>query len=156
MAPIYLYLIQTGLPYFHTSYLSSAFQPSLQNKTHPTTTQGNIANRILAAMATAVRPQSHEAFAIHEDARTEDTEMMAEDGAAGQTTDEVEPEEEEEEEEEQQQREEPAEESSEDEAVDRTVQSDMDKLQADFPGFRDKYRLIKRIGEGMFLLESFS
>lgn len=101
-------------------------------------------------MATAVRPQSHEAFAIHEDARTEDTEMMAEDGPAGeagQTTDEVEPEEEEE-----QQEEEAAEESSEDEAVDRTVQSDMDKLQEDFPGFRDKYRLIKRIGEGMFLL----
>lgn len=98
-------------------------------------------------MATAVRPQSHEPFAIHEDARTEDTEMMAEDGVAGQTTDEVEPEEEEEQ---QQHEEEPAEESSEDEAVDRTVQSDMDKLQADFPGFRDKYRLIKRIGEGMF------
>lgn len=71
--------------------------------------------------------------------------MMAEEVEAGQTTDEAEPEEEEE-----QHEEEPAEESSEDEAVDRTVQSDMDKLQADFPGFRDKYRLIKRIGEGTF------
>jgi hypothetical protein len=25
----------------------------------------------------------------------------------------------------------------------------MDKLQSDFPGFRNRYRLIKRIGEGM-------
>lgn len=38
--------------------------------------------------------------------------------------------------------------SSEDEAVDRGVQADMDKLTSDFPGFADKYRLIKRIGEG--------
>ncbi|KAH6989529.1 kinase-like domain-containing protein [Ilyonectria sp. MPI-CAGE-AT-0026] len=43
-----------------------------------------------------------------------------------------------------------ADESSEDEAVDRTVQADMEKLQGDFPGFRNKYRLIKRIGEGTF------
>lgn len=99
-------------------------------------------------MTTAVRPQSHEHFAIHEDARTEDTEMMVEEeetaADAGQTTDEAEPEEEE-------QQEEPEEEESEDETVDRAVQADMDKLQEDFPGFREKYRLIKRIGEGMFI-----
>ena len=58
---------------------------------------------------------------------------------AGQTTEEAEPDDEDQEDEQ---------ESSEDEAVDRTVQADMDKLQSDFPGFRDKYRLIKRIGEG--------
>ena len=93
-------------------------------------------------MATAIRQHVHERFEIHEDARTEDTVMMvdeehAEDG--GQTT----------EAEEEEQHDEPLEESSEDEAVDRTVQDDMDKLQSDFPGFREKYRLIKRIGEGI-------
>lgn len=96
-------------------------------------------------MATAVQQPPRETFEIHEDARTEDTEMMLEDeriDEAGQTTEEAEPDEEE-------QQEEPVEESSEDEAVDRAVQADMDKLQSDFPGFRDKYRLIKRIGEGM-------
>ncbi|PFH60172.1 hypothetical protein XA68_11360 [Ophiocordyceps unilateralis] len=41
-------------------------------------------------------------------------------------------------------------ESSDDEQVETAVQADMDKLQRDFPGFRDKYRLIKRIGEGTF------
>ncbi|RSM10767.1 hypothetical protein CEP52_003336 [Fusarium oligoseptatum] len=46
--------------------------------------------------------------------------------------------------------EERVEESSEEEAVDRGVQEDMDKLQSDFPGFRNRYRLIKRIGEGTF------
>jgi hypothetical protein len=40
-------------------------------------------------------------------------------------------------------------ESSEDEAMDTNVQIDMERLQNCFPGFRQKYRLIKRIGEGM-------
>ncbi|KAI0118014.1 kinase-like protein [Hypoxylon sp. NC0597] len=34
--------------------------------------------------------------------------------------------------------------------IDLSVQHDMDKLQATFPNFKDKYRLIKRIGEGTF------
>lgn len=41
-------------------------------------------------------------------------------------------------------------ESSEEEQVERSVLADMNRLQRDFPGFRDKYRLIKRIGEGTF------
>ncbi len=39
-------------------------------------------------------------------------------------------------------------ESDDDEPINRAVQEDMEKLQNAFPGFRDKYRLIKRIGEG--------
>lgn len=39
-------------------------------------------------------------------------------------------------------------ESSGEENIEDSVQADMDKLQRDFPGFHDKYRLIKRIGEG--------
>ena len=42
-----------------------------------------------------------------------------------------------------------ASESSDDGIVDNGVQLDMEKLQDSFPGFRQKYRLIKRIGEGM-------
>ncbi|KAI1098142.1 kinase-like protein [Jackrogersella minutella] len=34
--------------------------------------------------------------------------------------------------------------------IDLTVQHDMDKLEATFPNFKNKYRLIKRIGEGTF------
>ncbi|OIW26225.1 kinase-like protein [Coniochaeta ligniaria NRRL 30616] len=40
--------------------------------------------------------------------------------------------------------------SSAGEVVDTNVQIDMEKLQDSFPGFRHKYRLIKRIGEGTF------
>ncbi|TDZ14554.1 Cell cycle serine/threonine-protein kinase hsk1 [Colletotrichum orbiculare MAFF 240422] len=40
--------------------------------------------------------------------------------------------------------------SDEDDAVDSSVLRDMNKLQDTFPGFRQKYRLIKRIGEGTF------
>ncbi|TLS23371.1 uncharacterized protein PpBr36_06626 [Pyricularia pennisetigena] len=40
--------------------------------------------------------------------------------------------------------------ASDDDAVDESVQHDMLKLQNTFPGFMDKYRLIKRIGEGTF------
>ncbi|KAF7545933.1 hypothetical protein G7Z17_g8776 [Cylindrodendrum hubeiense] len=110
--------------------------------------------------ATTHHHQLEEPFEIHEDARTEDTEMMPEEERTEEAvppTDDAEqqyhhqqaphqqqPFEDEEEEEEM------PEESSEDEAVDRSVQADMDKLQTDFPGFRNKYRLIKRIGEGTF------
>lgn len=58
-------------------------------------------------------------------------------------------EEQEEAEEEEEEGEEEYEDSSEEENVEGSVQADMDKLQQDFPGFHDKYRLIKRIGEGM-------
>ncbi|KAH7245745.1 kinase-like domain-containing protein [Fusarium tricinctum] len=138
-------------------------------------------------MTTAVQQHVDEHFDIHEDLRTEDTEMMPEEERTEeaapmdeeeraqlfqqqlqqrhhmqqvhphqqhqthhgqpQRQPEDEPQEEEEEEEEE---EEAAEESSEEEAVDRSVQADMDKLQSDFPGFRNRYRLIKRIGEGTF------
>lgn len=39
--------------------------------------------------------------------------------------------------------------TSDDDAVDETVQYDMEKLQATFLSFRNQFRLIKRIGEGM-------
>lgn len=38
--------------------------------------------------------------------------------------------------------------SSDDDQVDLPVASDMAKLESDFPGFWKRYRLIKRIGEG--------
>jgi cell division control protein 7 len=89
-------------------------------------------------------------FAIHEDVRTEDTELMVEDDDNHMAQD-VDPrklerkdmpEEEEEEEEDDDQ-------SSDDEVVvDMGVWLDMEKLQNDFPGFKDKYKLVKRIGEG--------
>ncbi|KAH7122943.1 serine/threonine protein kinase Hsk1 [Dactylonectria macrodidyma] len=106
--------------------------------------------------------QVQEPFEIHEDVRTEDTEMMPEE----ERTEEAVPPTEEAEQQyhqqghqvqqhqqqhfEEEDEEEMVDETSEDEAVDRTVQADMDKLQGDFPGFRNKYRLIKRIGEGTF------
>lgn len=123
----------------------------------------------------ATAPHHHDRqFEIHEDIRTEDTEMMVEE----ERTEEAGPNEEDEHVQHshvhqhhhmqhhnpqqqqhhhvqqqihavQEEEEERAEESSEDEAVDRGVQEDMDKLQSDFPGFRNRYRLIKRIGEGI-------
>jgi cell division control protein 7 len=98
-----------------------------------------------------------EHFDIHEDARTEETEMMVE---GGQIEDvdaaemaHINPEEEEEEQEVEEEEEECDDDddgSSDDDVLDRSVKADMEKLQRDFPGFRDKYRLIKRIGEGLF------
>ena len=42
-------------------------------------------------------------------------------------------------------------ESSDDEAVESShIQQDMERLQNTFAGFRQKYRLIKRIGEGSY------
>lgn len=96
--------------------------------------------------------QRTETFDIHEDAATEETEMMLDedhiqdlDPAAFEQPEEPEEDEEEEEEEEEAE----YDDSSEDENIEDSVQADMDKLQKDFPGFHDKYRLIKRIGEGM-------
>ncbi|KAF4976485.1 hypothetical protein FZEAL_6851 [Fusarium zealandicum] len=135
-------------------------------------------------MAATGQPQVDEHFNIHEDIRTEDTEMMAEE----ERTEDAEPMDEYEQEQalrnhlqkhhhmlqhqhqqpqqlqhqhhqpqqqqphqvQEEEEEEEAEDTSEDEAVDRSVQADMDKLQSDFPGFRNRYRLIKRIGEGTF------
>lgn len=104
----------------------------------------------------AVRQRPTDPFDIHEDARTEETEMMVEDdleqGAekcATQQTPEPEDEEVDAEEGEEEAEDDEDDVSSEDEPVDRGVQADMDKLQSDFPGFADKYRLIKRIGEGL-------
>lgn len=39
--------------------------------------------------------------------------------------------------------------SSDDDVVDPNIQDDMEKLQNTFPNFRQQYRLIKRIGEGL-------
>ncbi|OBR16557.1 Cell cycle protein [Colletotrichum higginsianum IMI 349063] len=98
-------------------------------------------------MATATRKRSREAFEIHEDpphARTEDTEMMA---GSEQHTEEVDDDEEPDDVDN-----EPSDDSSDDDddVVDSAVQRDMDRLQDGYPGFRQKYRLIKRIGEGTF------
>lgn len=108
-------------------------------------------------MTSAVRRRREESFAIHEDVpSTEDTEMN--DDAAQQTEgysgeqegneEELEEEEAEEEDGEGEEEEDYSESDDEDAAVDLTVQEDMEKLQDTFPGFRQKYRLVKRIGEG--------
>lgn len=106
-------------------------------------------------METATRRRLDNAFDIHVDAvATEETEMMVDDDniedvdPAGMEDTEHDDDDEEEEEEEDN-------DSSDDDQVERSVQEDMDKLQRDFPGFRDKYRLIKRIGEGMLRLILF-
>ncbi|KAJ3497918.1 hypothetical protein NLG97_g1534 [Lecanicillium saksenae] len=99
---------------------------------------------------TMAMQQRQEVFDIHEDAATEETEMMLDDEQI-QNLDPValeEPNDHGEEEEEEEEGE--YDESSEDENIEDSVQADMDKLQRDFPGFHDKYRLIKRIGEGTF------
>lgn len=101
-------------------------------------------------MAAQVRSRRAESFRIHEDVpSTEDTQV---------NEDVMEMDEDDEEEylnrqnkEEDQQSE--LSDSSEDEAMDTNVQIDMEKLQNCFPGFKHKYRLIKRIGEGMHPIE---
>lgn len=114
-------------------------------------------------MATAMLRPVEDTFDIHEDARTEETEVMVnEDEVDDQDAatvgepevEEEEPAEEQEEAEEEEEVQEEVEveeeeESSDEEQVESSVQADMDRLQHDFPGFRDRYRLIKRIGEGM-------
>ncbi|KAG6041508.1 hypothetical protein E4U41_003811 [Claviceps citrina] len=116
--------------------------------------------------AAVVRPRADDQFEIHEDARTEETELMTEDdvdhlandAAMAAATDDLmdqaeeEPDEEEEEDEDEEDEEDEDEddELSDEERVERSVQADMKNLGRDFPGFRGKYRLIKRIGEGTF------
>ncbi|KAK3994416.1 kinase-like domain-containing protein [Cladorrhinum sp. PSN332] len=97
------------------------------------------------SMGTRRRPS--QSFRIHEDApSTEDAEMNEQalrDREEGDDED-AEPEEAEAQESEYS-------ESSDDEPViDTNIQQDMERLQNSFPGFRFKYRLIKRIGEGTF------
>ncbi|GAO15847.1 uncharacterized protein UV8b_07726 [Ustilaginoidea virens] len=107
-------------------------------------------------MATAVmRRGPDDPFDIYEDTCTEETEVMAEEevdhlenDAGIDETDELMDQAEEEEEVDAEDQDE--EEISDDERVGNSVRADMDKLGHDFPGFRGKYRLIKRIGEGTF------
>ena len=92
-------------------------------------------------MATVTRHRRVDSFDIHEDVpSTEDTEMneeiQEEDGGMEQDDD-VED------------QESIFSDSSEDEPVDGQVQDDMDRLQDCFPRFRERYKLIKRIGEGL-------
>ncbi|KAF4815058.1 Cell cycle serine/threonine-protein kinase hsk1 [Colletotrichum siamense] len=99
-------------------------------------------------MATATRKRSRERFEIHEDpphARTEDTEMVA--GSEHQT--EVD-EDEDDADDAENDNESTDDSSDEDDVVDSSVQREMVRLQDVFPGFRHRYRLIKRIGEGTF------
>ncbi|KAK3936930.1 putative cell cycle protein [Diplogelasinospora grovesii] len=97
----------------------------------------------MATTVSAPRRRAEE-FRIHEDVpSTADTEMN-EDVVHGEEEEEAEPVEEAEEQE-------TDDDGSDDEAsVDSNTQLDMEKLQNSFPGFRNKYRLIKRIGEGTF------
>ncbi|ROV87136.1 hypothetical protein VSDG_09993 [Cytospora chrysosperma] len=96
-------------------------------------------------MATAVRRRRPDEFQIHEDApSTEDTQM---------NTDALAEEEEEDAEQEGQGEEqdpEVVEDDDEESDGDEDMDDDMRKLQNAFPGFKQKYRLIKRIGEGTF------
>lgn len=114
--------------------------------------------------AAVVRPRADDPFDIHEDARTEETEMMvdedadhlANDAARAVATDDLMDQVEEELDEEEGEDEDEDDDISDDEQVESSVQSDMDKLASDFPGFRGKYRLIKRIGEGRWQLNSLT
>lgn len=120
---------------------------------------------LVVAMATVLHQHQHhhhdekEHFDIHEDARTEDTEMMPEEERTEEVvppTEDGEPQQYHHQHQDPRQQQQTLEEeeqedlmeTSEDEAIDTGVQADMDKLTDDFPGFRNKYRLIKRIGEG--------
>lgn len=100
-------------------------------------------------MATTVRRRQAEDFDIHEDApSTQDTEMITDGVGEEEAEDEegyADQEEQVEEELEQELEEEDEDDMSEEEALD----DDMMKLQDAYPGFKYKYRLIKRIGEGM-------
>ncbi|KAK0724910.1 kinase-like domain-containing protein [Lasiosphaeris hirsuta] len=97
-------------------------------------------------MATAAPPRcrrAEDAFRIHEDVpSTEDAEMNGhlheDEEEEGEPMEELDD------------QESNFSESSEEEVIDGNIQEDMEKLQNAFPGFRHRYRLIKRIGEGTF------
>ncbi|KAK4442689.1 kinase-like protein [Podospora aff. communis PSN243] len=90
----------------------------------------------MTTTAPARRLQAEDPFAIHEDAppSTQDTDTSVHEGEAEDAD-------------EQQSN---YSESSEEEVVDGNIQHDMDRLASTYPGFRHRYRLIKRIGEGTF------
>lgn len=100
----------------------------------------------------ATRRRPGESFRIHEDApSTADTEMNEQSLRDEEERDDDDAEQEEAEQEEAEAQESEYSESSDDELiVDHNIQQDMERLQNSFPGFRYKYRLIKRIGEGEF------
>ncbi|KAF3763986.1 kinase-like protein [Cryphonectria parasitica EP155] len=101
-------------------------------------------------MATAARRPRLQDFEIHEDGpSTEDADMNTDVVAGGKIEaeeDVADPDEQQEEEQEPNAADHGDEMSEDDEVLDE----DMKKLQDAFPGFRHKYRLIKRIGEGTF------
>lgn len=93
----------------------------------------------------ARRPLPDQPFSIHEDAATDEVEMA--DDPEQQTEEVRAPSEEEE----ANAVSEEGDESSDDEtAAPGHVVRDMEKLGREIPGIKDKYRLIKRIGEGEF------
>ncbi|KAJ1299632.1 hypothetical protein OPQ81_011982 [Rhizoctonia solani] len=101
-------------------------------------------------MATAVRRRPPQDFDIHEDApSTEDADMNTDVVAGGdvETEEDVAGRDEQKEEEQEPDAADHEDKVSEDDEV---LDEDMKKLQDAFPGFRNKYRLIKRIGEGTF------
>ncbi|KAI6088369.1 kinase-like protein [Hypoxylon rubiginosum] len=111
--------------------------------------------------ATAHRRVAKEPFQIHEDQYTRDTSDVEESQSQTIRGDEQYDENDDHEDmlaEDEEEQENPADDdegcetdSSEDsDEIDLTVQHDMDKLEATFPSFKEKYRLIKRIGEGTF------
>lgn len=108
-------------------------------------------------MAAALRRRQAEDFDIHEDVpSTQDTEMVT-DGAGEEAEDEegyADQEEQAEEEqdvelEQEQEQEELEDEDEDDMSEEEVLDDDMKKLQEAYPGFKHKYRLIKRIGEGV-------
>lgn len=100
------------------------------------------------------RRQRPEEFHIHEDVpSTQDTEMSTDALQEEEGDDEQEEDEEDQpESDEPDQEEDGQDDVSDEETPDHAVQVDMENLQGTFPGFRHKYRLIKRIGEGAFPL----
>ncbi|KAM7219667.1 kinase-like protein [Rhypophila decipiens] len=105
----------------------------------------------------SVAPPRHgsNSFRIHEDVpSTEDTQMNEDVEHGDLDLDEDLEEETEEQVEDQQEQEYPesevSESSEDDGVVDGNILLDMEKLQSAIPGFRNQYRLIKRIGEGTF------
>lgn len=92
-------------------------------------------------MATAAQRRAQQSFQIHEDAPTEDAEMIEDVEPRTEDLDEEEGDED--------GQDDNSSVSSDDaDLVDTGVQRDMDNLQNTFPGFREKYRLVRRIGEG--------
>ncbi|KAL0940108.1 cell cycle protein [Colletotrichum truncatum] len=139
-------VLKSYSPFHAPAHPSAPEQPEAHLQlAHRPVTATDETRREAGAMATATRKRSREAFEIHEDpphARTEDTEMVP--GSEHQT------EVEEDDDADDAENDCSDESSDEDDIVDSTVQRDMERLQDCFPGFRHKYRLIKRIGEGTF------